>query len=108
MYRELRYSSEDYVVPTNQLWRLSWSSPYKPFEITPVYDVRVGKGDVWIGDGSPLIVTNPDENGEIGFSTTSGPVVLWVSESAHFYLANEFIHVQARIYLQEPPAPNEP
>ena len=96
--RTLRYHEREYAVPTNQTWRLTWSSPYKPYEITPAYDVRVSKGDVTVGDTNSFLVTKTDEAGEIGFLANSGPIVLWLSGGAHFYLANDLIRVHVFAY----------
>ena len=86
------------MVPTNQTWRLTWSSPYEPYDITPAYDVHVSKGDVTVGDSNSFLVSQTDETGGIGFLANSGPIVLWLSGGAHFYLANDFIRVHMRAY----------
>ena len=38
---EISYGNENYVVPSGEIWKLSWVSPYEPGEIHPAYDVRV-------------------------------------------------------------------
>jgi hypothetical protein len=42
----LKFQYEDFVVPDNETWRLTWISPYTHGQIVPAYDVRIVGGEL--------------------------------------------------------------
>ena len=97
---EITYEEDDFRVPKGEIWKLSWKSPYKPFEVGPAYDVRVrGKGAFF----------GPDQKGQISqashtdsavFDVNAGkqPAEILLSPNTGFAIANDRIQVTVTVY----------
>ena len=101
----ISYIGEDYVVPENEVWKLTWKSPYKDRAITPAYDVRV-YGQAFLGESRNTSVSTLEcrQNGDriVNFlSSFNKKTTLWVYSGTKISIANEFVKVQLDIFNEK-------
>lgn len=101
---DITYRDEHYKVPEDEIWKLSWNSPYKQGEISPAYDVRV-LGQCFttreMGTRINSFSSRPDERLlDVHAGTVSAEI--WISSNTEFYLANECIQVSIEAYKNTP------
>ena len=83
---------QEYLVPEGEIWIVSWTNPYSPGEIIPVYDLRIIEGKYQIIDPD-LIYKNRDNYGVAslfaGSSSVEGQVKIY--GGTRFQVANDII-----------------
>lgn len=98
----LTYRMTDFVVPAGEKWRLSWSSPYEPGDISPGYDVRVLSGSVCLGERGEIQTMAfdplPGKESPIDLAATRGQAIVWLESGTEFCVANEFLRIEVRTY----------
>ena len=92
----LHFSFDDYEVAADQIWRLTWSCPYKEFEITPAYDLRIMDAEALMAhEGVILHSLEPGDEVEV-LATKQGTV--WLGPTTRFCLANDQIRPRVDKY----------
>ncbi len=95
----ITYRDKNYSVPEDEIWNLTWSSPYKSGDIHPAYDVRVfgalygedniGQVEKALYNGKPFVLNVFAEN---------VPASIWLGPNTEFSIANEFVKVNILKY----------
>jgi hypothetical protein len=97
---EISYRNENYVVPSGEIWKLSWVSPYESGEIFPAYDVRV-LGEVYTSIDRYTRIDHYSRDSERMMNIHAqlhGPATIWINEKTEFYIANKRINIQVETY----------
>ena len=101
---DITYRGYNYKVPEDEIWKLTWKSPYKPGDMFPAYDVRVLGQCFTTRELRTQIIAFSSEPGEDGlldvFASSSTPAEIWVPGNMEFYPANEFIHVHVEAFKE--------
>jgi hypothetical protein len=97
----ITYQNANYRVPEEEIWKLTWKSPYKAWEVHPAYDVRVMGScltsmdlGTWIGAYS----SQPGERGLVDISAGIAPAEIWIPWETQFSIANDLILVKVESY----------
>jgi len=92
----ISYQDENYVIPLNEIWKLTWKSPYKGGDIHPAYDVRILGKAYTSKDRSTIINAfshKTGSNGLLDIQAGKNTATIWIAENTEFYIANKFIEV---------------
>lgn len=83
---------KEYSVPEGETWIVSWKNPYSPYEIIPMYDLRIIEGEYEIVDPD-LIFNQPDGHGVANLYARSRSVKgrVKILEGSKFQVANDIL-----------------
>lgn len=87
---DITYRDEHYRVPEDEIWKLTWRSPYQAGEIFPAYDVRVL--------GHCFTTREMGTRGLSDVHAGTVPAEIWIPSNTEFYLANDRIKVRIEAF----------
>ena len=98
---DIIYRDKHYKVPEDEVWKLTWKSPYQAGEIRPAYDVRV-LGHCFttreMGTRLNAFSYKPGEEGLLDLNARKTAAEIWLPNGTEFYLANDRIQVNIEAY----------
>lgn len=98
---DITYRDEHYNVPEDEIWKLTWKSPYQAGEIFPAYDVRVlGRCFTTRERGTQIGAHNFKSGGYgmVNIHAANTGAEIWIPTGTEFYLANDRIKVNIEVY----------
>jgi len=101
----ITYRDEHYKVPKDEIWKLTWKSPYKSGDIHLAYDVRVlGYCFTTREMGTRINAFSSKARGDGLLDVFAGntPAEIWVPSNTEFYLANDRIQVSIEAFKNNP------
>ena len=101
---DITYRDEHYNVPEDEIWKLTWKSPYQAGEISPAYDVRVlGRCFTTRERGTQIGAHNFKSGGYgmVNIHATNTGAEIWIPSGTEFYLANDRIKVNIEVYKND-------
>ena len=97
----ISYSADGYIVGENEIWKLTWKSPYEDGAITPAYDVRV-YGQAYIGESRGTCVNTNECEGKnysiVNFLSSGKKTTIWVYDKTKISIANDRVKVHLDIF----------
>ena len=101
---DISYQRKNYKVPEDELWKLTWKSPYQAGEIVPAYQVRVlGRCFTTRERGTQIGAHNFKSGGYgmVNINATNTGAEIWIPSGTEFYLANDRIKVNIEVYKND-------
>ena len=102
---DISYQGKNYKVPEDELWKLTWKSPYQAGEIVPAYQVRVlGRCFTTRDRGTQIHAHNFKSGGYgmVNINANKTGAEIWLPNGTEFYLANDRIQVNIEAYKNTP------
>jgi hypothetical protein len=104
---KLHFQHENIVVPANETWRISWTTPYAVGEVTPAYDVRILEGAPWLGDNREIqaetYVITTEKRPLLDLRAGRGRAVVRLEGGTRFATANDLLQIEVRVYSAQNP-----
>jgi hypothetical protein len=102
---DITYRGDNYKVPEDEIWKLTWKSPYQAGEICPAYDVRV-LGHCFttreMGTRINTFSSKPGDKGLLDVNAGTVPAEIWIPSNTEFYLGNDRIQVSIEAFKNNP------
>jgi hypothetical protein len=98
---DISYRDKNYKVPEDELWKLTWKSPYQAGEVVPAYEVRVlGRCFTTRDRGTQIHAHNFKSGGYgmVNINANKTGAEIWLPNGTEFYLANDRIQVNIEAY----------
>jgi hypothetical protein len=98
---KITYQEKNYKVPSHEIWKLTWKSPYMAGDIHPAYDVRVLGSCLTskdLGTWVSVFSSKPGESSFMDINAGIAPAEIWIPGGTEFYLANDLIHINVESY----------
>ena len=88
---------QEYWVPEGEVWIVSWKNPYSPYEIIPMYDMRIIEGNYEIVDPD-LIFNQSDGHGVANLIARSRSFMgqVRVYAGSKFQVANDILEFEVK------------
>jgi hypothetical protein len=102
---DITYRGDNYKVPEDEIWKLTWKSPYQAGEICPAYDVRV-LGHCFttreMGTRINTFSSKPGDKGLLDVNAGTVPAEIWIPSNTEFYLGTDRIQVSIEAFKNNP------
>jgi len=96
---DITYQDEHYRVPKDEIWKLTWKSPYQHGEIVPAYQVRVlGHCFTTREMGTRINAFSSKRHDGLLDVNAGKTAEIWIPSGTEFYLANDRIQVNVEVY----------